>query len=264
VVERRLRNELEPRSFERRQLKRTVGISKQCRRVRAAENRTGAKIRLQLAWRRFAMRSGHLTLGGLSTGWQAHYNAACFYALLCQRATKYKDHRKRDKFAKRAFDELELAFQEGGGSLSSDWIHRDPDLRALRNDKTGRWRLVVQRHAASSQEKHDYAGWAPILSRFHRGESTLGVGYPRSPWGRASTRLLGWAMVLLLILCAVLWHQRRSVPVIPDGKLDVPISTPDVPPGWLVVAAVVVVILWRLGAALRESRTQPGRARLSG
>lgn len=265
VVDRRLRNELEPRSFERRQLKRTVGISKHCRRVRDAENKTGPMTRLELAWRRFAVRSGHLGLGGLSTGWQAHYNAACFYALLCQRAIKYKRREDRQKFTKRAFDELELAFQEGGRALSSDWIHRDPDLRALRNDTTGRWRLVVQRHAATSREMTDYAGWGSVIARFQQAESTLGRGYPLSPWGRASMRLWGWGTALVMVLAAVVWHERRSLSVIPDGQVHVPLASPDVPIEWLGVAAVIAGILWRLAANLRESRAGlRGAARLSG
>jgi hypothetical protein len=260
IVERRLRNELEPRSVERRELKRTVGISKHCRKVRDAEGKTGATNWLELAWRRLAVRSGHLGLGGLSTGWQAHYNAACFYALFCQRATKHKRRKQREKFAKRAFGELELAFQEGGRALSSEWIHRDPDLRALRNDTTGRWRLVVQRHAATSKENTDYAAWGPLLARFQKAESTLGPGYPLSPWGRASMRLLGWGTALAVVLSVIVWGERRSLPVIPDRQVDVPLSAPDLPIESLAVAAVIAGILWRFGSNVRESRAQLGGA----
>lgn len=79
----RLRHQLELKGFDRRQLRRTVVISKHCLRVRKIGLDTRYRVRFELWWRQLVVRYRYIAFGG---SWQAHYNAASFYALLYSRA----------------------------------------------------------------------------------------------------------------------------------------------------------------------------------
>jgi hypothetical protein len=83
--QRRLRYQFEPRGAERRELKRTVNISKHCLRVRQAYDETGSWVGLKIRWSDLVVHHWHLSAlrGGVS--WQTHYIAACFDALLLER-----------------------------------------------------------------------------------------------------------------------------------------------------------------------------------
>lgn len=83
--QRRLRYQFEPKGTERRELNRTVNISKHCLRVRQTFDRSGLWVSLEVRrrelivhwWRLSALRGG--------ASWQTHYIVACFDALLLER-----------------------------------------------------------------------------------------------------------------------------------------------------------------------------------
>jgi hypothetical protein len=81
----RLRHRLEPSGYERRQLKRTVNVSQHCLRVRRLKGGTSSSG-AELWIRRCVVQYWHMTLGAWSAGWQAQYNAGCFFALLLEQA----------------------------------------------------------------------------------------------------------------------------------------------------------------------------------
>jgi hypothetical protein len=86
--ETRLRHQLELKGFDRRQLRRTVLISRHCLRVRKRGLDTSLAARFELWWRHLVVRYRYMAFGG---SWQAHYNAASFYALLYTRARALDD-----------------------------------------------------------------------------------------------------------------------------------------------------------------------------
>ena len=92
LKKRRLRHRLELAGFERRRLKRTVNVSQHCLRVRRLKKRTGTTTSTTWLWRaelwarRMLVQWWHMTWGRWSAGWQAHYNAGCFFALLREQA----------------------------------------------------------------------------------------------------------------------------------------------------------------------------------
>jgi hypothetical protein len=86
----RLRTQFEPRGTQRRVMRRAVRISRHCHGLRrlSQRDRTGF-VAASRAWievrRRYALVHWlHLGIGGGTAGWQAHYNAACFDALLLE------------------------------------------------------------------------------------------------------------------------------------------------------------------------------------
>ena len=83
----RLRHQLELKGAERSQLRKTVILSKHCVWVRQIGYDNDPWTRARLWRRRLAVRL-HLVNG--TVGWQAHYNAASFYALLHGRAQHMK------------------------------------------------------------------------------------------------------------------------------------------------------------------------------
>lgn len=84
----RLRSQYEPRGQERRELKRAVAITRHCVGLRLLPGEDTRSIRAQVLWRRFVVRFWHNLVLRPSSGWQAHYNTACFYALLAQRESR--------------------------------------------------------------------------------------------------------------------------------------------------------------------------------
>jgi hypothetical protein len=78
----RLRNQFEPKAHERRELSRTVSISKHCMRMRELSGRSSWLTGLEIRYREAAVHIAHLFFGRGSISWQARYNAACFDALL--------------------------------------------------------------------------------------------------------------------------------------------------------------------------------------
>jgi hypothetical protein len=84
----RLRTQFEPRGNQRRVMRRAVRISRHCHGLRrlSRRNRTGwwrqALIWFETRRRSVLVHGVHLGFGRGTAGWQAHYNAACFDALM--------------------------------------------------------------------------------------------------------------------------------------------------------------------------------------
>lgn len=157
----RLRNRYEPRGLQRRELKRAVCITDQCLSVRDRVTHwwTGADL-----WRRRAsVRLWHL-IPGASRGWQAHYNAGCFYALLHERERDLPgtsvDHARMRGLRRRAYKHLNLASEEGRERLDPQWLETgDPDLDTLRKQNEIEWRLLNRRHRGTRRttpEIHEF------------------------------------------------------------------------------------------------------------
>lgn len=86
----RLRTQFEPRGYQRRVMRRTVRISRHCHGLRRlaeldpSSRRVRARIRVETRMRSALVHRVHLSIGFGTAGWQAHYNAACFDALLLE------------------------------------------------------------------------------------------------------------------------------------------------------------------------------------
>jgi hypothetical protein len=78
----RLRHRFEPTGIERRRLRRTIAISRLTLKIRRMQP-TDPEWKVWL--HRTKVRWLHLGLFRASAGWNAHYNAGCFYALLYDR-----------------------------------------------------------------------------------------------------------------------------------------------------------------------------------
>jgi hypothetical protein len=81
----RLRHRYEPTGLERRRLRRTIAISRHTLRIRRLGNDASAPARREVRLHKAIVRWIHLGLFRGSAGWNAHYNAGCFYALLYNR-----------------------------------------------------------------------------------------------------------------------------------------------------------------------------------
>jgi hypothetical protein len=78
----RLRTQFEPKGFQRRELRRTVSISRHLHGMRQLVGRTDRRAQVQICWRWTMVHLVHLGIGRGTASWQAHYNAALFNALL--------------------------------------------------------------------------------------------------------------------------------------------------------------------------------------
>jgi hypothetical protein len=202
----RLRHRYEPTGHDRRLLHRSVAISGHCLGVRAQLGPVShARLITAISlWRRRAVVwLAHLQLGRGSVGWQSHYNAACFYALLDLREervpsgalggpigfVRYRDPlerlaRRRAAFRRAAYRHLNRAIEEEEGELSADWLEKsDPDLVSLRTSGDEAWELVKIRH---------------------RGTGTHRDRQPARPWGSPSTRRDWWLAVVVAGLAITL------------------------------------------------------------
>ena len=107
----RLRNRFEPRGRDRRQFLKAAKISLRCTRLRLKRGRGWCDD--LLVWGAFAGRPD-------SVGWQAYYNAGCYYAL-------------RPNPGK-AIVCLERALADPDNGVTSFWLRHDPDLCHLPHD----------------------------------------------------------------------------------------------------------------------------------
>jgi len=115
---RRLRNRFEPRGRDRRQFLKAAKISRRCTRLQLGR---GRRRRDDLwVWGAFAGRSD-------SVGWQAYYNAGCYYAL----------RPNPDK----AIVCLERALADPTNGVTSFWLRHDPDLRNVH--RSARWAKLL-------------------------------------------------------------------------------------------------------------------------
>lgn len=117
----RLRTRFEPRGRDRRQFLKAVKISHRCIRKRVDKKRPWDRtaVRLVFRWQ------------WNSAGWQAHYNAACFYSLR--------------KEMGEAFAHLERAVDDPASGVTGLWMERDPDLKNLPRET--RWNEIAARLA---------------------------------------------------------------------------------------------------------------------
>jgi hypothetical protein len=81
----RLRSQFEPSAEERRQLKRAVGISRHCVRLRTLGAENGVWAWLLVQHSKLAVHWWHLSFDVVRVDWQTHYIATCFDALLLAR-----------------------------------------------------------------------------------------------------------------------------------------------------------------------------------
>jgi hypothetical protein len=164
--ERRLRNRLEPSGRERREVLRALRISRLALNARRQWS-PGQPVPWQvgelqrLLWR--ARVRSHFLLRG---GWQAHYNAACFYAVLPEVCAPLSVAPwDREVLRKRVFHHLREALRDPQHEISCDYVRLgDPDFDAVRG--LAEWdRLMIafcQRAAVVNyvrKKKKDYAGW---------------------------------------------------------------------------------------------------------
>jgi hypothetical protein len=105
----RLRNRFEPRGRDRRQFLKAVKISRRC---------IHEQVAWVVPWDRAAVRFAFV-LRWNSAGWQAHYNAACFFAIR--------------KDWERAVRHLKRSIGDPQSGVTQFWLLRDPDLEELRD-----------------------------------------------------------------------------------------------------------------------------------
>jgi hypothetical protein len=142
-TERRFRHRYEPRGSERRQLRKAMGISQICLRARRAALGRGSVSDLTqylwrgwVFWRYFAGRSR-------AAGWQAHYNAACFYAMLPQ--ADEPSRTRGERVRRRALHHLASATRSSGRELSCVYVRdEDPDLEVLRRRSRNEFEFVLR------------------------------------------------------------------------------------------------------------------------
>jgi len=189
----RLRTRYEPQGPERRELKRAVAISRYCVRLRGFGVDRGFKPWIEVWWYRFVVRWRHLFIGGATVGWQGHYNAACFYALLharvrgiweaerdaagnrdagANRSESAAEPGPQARSRRRAYRHLRLALEEADDNLECKWWKDvDPDLQDVRDLDDERWAALVAHHCG--------------------GEPVPGA-LPARPWGAARARMIAW------------------------------------------------------------------------
>ena len=132
----RFRYVYEPTGSERRRLRRALGISRMCLRVREHGPQTSGLRqmwwRARVFWCYFAGRPG-------VAGWQAHYNAACFYALL-PRASKPGVFLGSAGVRRIALKHLSRAINDPDETLGCSYVRdEDLDLQTLRQYSPIQW-----------------------------------------------------------------------------------------------------------------------------
>jgi hypothetical protein len=187
VHERRFRHRFEPTGSERRQLAKALGISRMCLRARKA--RDDKRLRevpvsdlAQLCWRgwvfcRYMAGRSHVA------GWQAHYNAACFYALLPQ-ARPCQAPYAAARLRRRALRHLSRAMDYADEQFSCAYTRdEDPDLETLRKYDSAKFYRLLGRRCPDELTVHlctDGRGDGWVL---HVWGDALTPGAAR-PWGQ--------------------------------------------------------------------------------
>ena len=144
----RFRHRFEPTGQERRQLRKAIGISKIAIRARRGRRRSGRKepvsIVSQLYWIGLAWR--YMLGRGHVAGWQAHYNAACLYALL-PLAEESSGRRRSRLIRSRALTHLRIAIEQApSGALQLIYVRNDDqDLESLRKWSNDDFQRTVRR-----------------------------------------------------------------------------------------------------------------------
>lgn len=215
----RLRYQHELRGDDRRELLQTVRISRHCMAARrGADDPWWATMPLRSASIRFVQLG---LLRGFC-GWQAYYNAGCFYSLVAGQTVAGAP--QEITLRKRAHRLLLRAVEESGGRLRMAWmIDQDPDLATLR---------------AHSGD----AGWLLLVERADGTRNRIKEGYPASAWLYPRGRGVLWGLAGIVAGTWLLTLIARSVP---NGVS-----------GWALaltaVALLPTVLLYRAVHAYRE------------
>jgi hypothetical protein len=191
----RTRHQFEPSAKERRELKRALDISRQCLRVRlVSANEEGLLVWLKLRWSEWVVHGWHLVFGG-TVDWQTRYLAACFDALLLERARRLNEPPSRQRaLRERALAQMTKAIAEAGDQLSRTWVEKgDPDLQSLREPLQEDWEISLRQLPEAKRRTEAQ------VSRSNARQQQL--GYPARPWPKPTTRKwcwLGFALVSLV------------------------------------------------------------------
>lgn len=117
----RLRHALEPKGQRRRRVRKATLVSQLCSTVRASSDRWITPLHLVLRW-------GYLFMRGNGVGWQAHYNAVCFYGIANERSAS-------EKWRDCAVEHLRRVALHPDTNVDRRWLrYEDPDLDSLRGD----------------------------------------------------------------------------------------------------------------------------------
>ncbi len=181
LVWHRPRYAIEPRGRERRHLKRTLEIAKRCHFAR----KHGAGEGGPSVWLRRKLWSSvvRLRANRSNAGWQVHYNAGCFFALI----------ERTDE----AYRYLNRALDGGGYRKVVDWMRDDPDLNGLRDGGAAWERLldrkaIVNRRQPSGELRSILASLAAAVLGIALVIVVLAV-----PWA--------WAFIIGVALARVAW-----------------------------------------------------------
>ena len=197
VHEKRMRHQFEPTGTMRRQLRKALAMSNLCLRMRRIWDhkhvRWGFPYGVERGFWRLWAQWRYLDLRGRTMGWQAHYNAAAFYALLPQASAQaYKTRLSATpgdeevaaeavrkvtaataKVREKAFRHLEEAILDPRHDLRDAYVREeDLDLEVLREQEPEQWRRrVVDRLCGPEAVLHYwrpdqvYDGWKLRVGR---------------------------------------------------------------------------------------------------
>jgi hypothetical protein len=182
VREYRLRHRFEPTGRERRQLRKALGVSQMAQKARRERRRVAqpsdaprwarhAASEARQFWWQTIVKWHYLACRWHIAGWPAHYNAACFYALL-PRAELWEGHPRGTRLRRRALRHLELALDQADGALDCAYVRdEDPDLDSLRRHNRQRLtnvlacmcpdEIVIHYRALGADRSWQLRAWGP-------------------------------------------------------------------------------------------------------
>lgn len=245
----RLRHRFEPTGRDRRQLRKALGISKMAQQARSEHRRgarsdappwAGGSASIVRQWRwQMLVKWHYLACRWHVAGWAAHYNAACFYALL-PRATQPRGRRLR----RRALKHLGFALDQADGALDCAYVRdEDPDLQALRQHETQRFadvlsrvcqdELVIHYKALEADATWQLRAWGPA-TRTESDRDDTRLAPVRATAGKVTFRVpifdenralcfcvdphsvTGWQLIPATVLTAEIWVRAGDEPEIVD------------------------------------------------
>ena len=152
--ENRLRHLFEPSGRDRRHMRKALSMSRLAQRARASQRLAPGDAALAQAWWRTWVYWRYMVGRSELTGWQAHYNAACFYALLPRAGDGTRPTRGR-RARRRSLWHLQRAVDKADGALLGPYVRdEDPDLQSLRELSPQRFRQVVRSICADEVTIH--------------------------------------------------------------------------------------------------------------
>ena len=211
-----------------------MNISKHCLRLRRISGRGTIPAAVEVRYRSTAVNLWHMILGRGDVGWETHYNASCFNALLRKHldAVSAREGR-RNRVSARALRRLDDALKHAGEQLSTVWVRGDPDHSVFRKkDAPGndQWEALLERGGSNRPPPS-----VPIPPR-PLGDAEA-IEPPPRPWRDPVGRAIAWfALALVLLL------------------LD-PVGLNPLPGWW--IAVPIVFAVWRALFALWESGVTP-------